>query len=278
MSKLNKLSLKTPHEYLILMKLTIPAIGVLSTIVILVSVGVMYGYSYESQMSSQSSVPIGAAYMTGNVKVTHFDENGQVIGYRQGTNHITATGMAVIMGQVFTGLNETMQDSYPPFNPARGTNMSGTVGWMEIGTGGDTQLVPGPPWASDRSYTNALRWNDTDIIEPVLATNPACIRVNADITNTTQAEAHTSPNDCQFGGGSTPQGAVDCAAQMNVTAIAQFQGNDCGVLDIDEAGIFTHQDGSEGLMFARNIFGSVDLNPGDTLQLEWEFTFKDQIG
>jgi len=262
------------------MKLTIPAIGVISTIVILVSVGVMYGVSFESQMSSQSSGPIGAAYLTGNVKVTHFDENGQVIGYRQGTNHITASGMAVIMGQVFTGLNETMHDGYASGNPLyRGlfTNMSGTVGWMEIGTGGDTQLVPGNPWSSPRSYTNALRWNDTNIIEPVLDTNPACIRVNADITNTTQAEAHTSPNRCQLG---LPLGvgAVNCAAQMNVTAIAQFQGNDCGVLDIDEAGIFTHEDGSEGLMFARNIFGSVDLNPGDTLQLEWEFTFKDQIG
>jgi len=260
------------------MKLTIPAIGVLSTVILLASVGVMYGNAFESVLSSQSSGPIGAAYLTGNVKVTHFDKDGQVIGYRQGTNHITATGMAVIMGQVFTGLNETMHDGYASGNPAyRGltTNMSGTVGWMEIGTGGDQD---GP---TTEDYVNRLRWNNTDIIAPVLTgtagANPLCIRVNADITNDTQAEAHTSPNDCQFGGGSTVQNAVDCAAQMNVTAVAQFQGAVCNTLGIDEAGIYTHQDGSEGSMFARNTFGSVNLGPLDTLQLEWEFTFKDSL-
>jgi len=218
--------------------------------------------------------------MTGNVKVTHFDANGEVLGYRQGINHITATGMAVIMGQVFTGLNETMQDSYPPFNPGRATNMSGTVGYMEIGTGGDST---GPPWASAQDYLNRLRWNNTDIIAPVLGgANPLCLRVSADITNATQLEAHTSPNRCAFNtnnplGWDLVSSAIDCAAQMNVTATAQFQGNDCGVIGIDEAGIYTHQDGSEGSMFARNTFGSVNLNPGDTLQLEWEFTFKDSL-
>ena len=255
------------------MKLTIPAIGVISTIVILVSVGVMYGVSFESQLSNQSSGPSEAAYMTRNVKVTHLDKDGQVLGYRQGINHITATGMAVIMAQVFTGLNSSMPQL---------ANLSGTVGWMEIGTGGDSEVPgPGPPWTSARNYVNTLRWNNTDIIEPVLGgANPLCLRVHASILNDTiaaggQGPAHTSPFDCQAGAGG--QSATGCAAQMNVTATAQFQGNDCGVGGIDEAGIFTHQDGSEGLLFARNTFGSVDLNPGDTLQLEWEFTFKDSL-
>ena len=257
------------------MKLTIPAIGVISTIVILVSVGVMYGVSFESQLSNQSSGPTGAAFLTGNVKVTHFDVNGQVIGYRQGLNHITATGMAVIMGQVFTGMNASIP-----------INMSGTVGWMEIGTGGDSESPgPGPPWTSARFFNNALRWNDTDIIEPVLGgANPNCIRVHATIENKTialggQGPAHTSPKTCDSSlpGGDPTASATQCAAQLNVTAVAQFQGNDCGVGGIDEAGIFTHEDGTDGLLFARNTFGSVDLNAGDTLQLEWEFTFKDSI-
>ena len=257
------------------MKLTIPQIGVLSTIVLLVSVGVMYADSFESQLSNQSSGPTGAAFMTGNVKVTHFDKDGQVIGLRQGNNHITAMGMAVIMGQVFTGMNATIP-----------INMSGTVGWMEIGTGGDSEVPgPGPPWTSAQNYINALRWNDTDISIPVLGgANPLCVRVHAGILNDTlaaggQGPAHTSPKDCDssLAGGDPTASATDCAAQLNVTATAQFQGNDCGVNGIDEAGIFTHEDGTDGLMFARNTFGSVDLNPGDTLQLEWEFTFKDSI-
>ena len=250
------------------MKLTIPAIGVLSTIVLLVSVGLMYGVTYESAFSNQSAGPSGAAYMTGNVKVTHFDENGQVIGYRMGTNHITATGMAIIMAQVFTGLNTTM--------PAALTNLSGTVGWMEIGTGGDTETpLPGPPWTSGQNYINALRWNDTDVNIPVIATKPLCIRVHATIINSTaQGPAHTSPFDCQT---DDTQSATTCAAQMNVTATAQFLGTVCEELGIDEAGIFTHQDGTDGLMFARNNFGSVNLGSLDRLQLEWEFTFKDSI-
>ena len=250
------------------MKLTLPAIGVLSTIVLLVSIGVFYQNSYESELSNQSAGPSAAAYMTGNVKVTHFDKDGQVIGYRQGTNHITATGMSIIMAQVFAGMNVSATQ------PATG-NLSGTVAWMEIGTGGDTDDPVGPPWTSNRDYVNALRWNDTDIVEPVLDTNPLCIRIHSGITNFTQAEAHTSPNDCQSGAGG--QSSTQCAAQMNVTATAQFLGTVCSVLGIDEAGIFTHQDGSEGQMFARNNFGSVNLGMLDRLQLEWEFTFKDSI-
>ena len=264
------------------MKLTKPAIGVLSTIALLVSVGAIYSISFESALSNQSSGPIGAAFLTGNVKVTHFDPSGQVIGYRQGTNHITATGMAIIMGQVFTGVNETMHDGYDPGYPSPWravpgfTNMSGTVGYMEIGTGGDQD----GPAAED--YINRLRWNNTDIIAPVLgAAKPLCVRQNADIDNSTQLEAHTAPNRCNFDtthpAGHNGDAAVLCAAQMNVTATSQFAGDDCDVNGIDEAGIFTHQDGSEGLMFARNTFGSVNLMMGDTLQLEWEFTFKDSL-
>jgi len=253
LSKLNKLSLKTPHDYLIIMKLSIPTIGVLSAVALLVSVGAIYAVSYELELSPNAN-PSGGAFMIGNVKVTHFDQDGQVIGYRYGTNHITGTGMVVIMGQVFRDVNSTL-------TPA---NSTGRVQWMEIGTEGDPVV-----------YANALRWNDTDINTPV---GNACIRIDATITNTTflfdadRIGYEKSPGTC------AP--ATVCSAQMNVTAVAQFQGSDCSAIGIDEAGIFTASTaeaagGTGGLMFARNVFGSVNLGALDTLQLEWEFTFTD---
>jgi len=242
------------------MKLSIPTIGVLTTVVLLVSVGAIYAVNFESDMSlNKSAGPSGAAYMVGNVKVTHLDPDGQVIGYRQGTNHITATGMTIIMAQVFQGINNTLPDV---------ANVSGTVAWMEVGTAGEA----GP-------YINELRWNNTDIIAPV---GGNCIRVQSVIANTT--EAHTAPIRCDSGSPIPPyiwNGVDDrtvCAARMNVTAQADFIGANCNALDIDEAGIFTTNSASpNGLMFARNTFGSVDLGVLDTLQLQWEFTFKDTV-
>ena len=239
------------------MKLSIPTIGVLATVVLLVSVGAIYAVNFESEMSvNKSAGSSGAAYMVGNVKVIHFNEGGEIIGYRQGTNHITATGMTIIMAQVFQGINASLPDV---------ANVTGTVAWMEVGTAGDV------------SYTNELRWNNTDIIAPV---GGNCIRVQSAISNFTQGPAATSPLKCdsRFGTWDLVSGRTDCAAQMNVTAQADFTGANCSTLGIDEAGIFTTNSAAPGgLMFARNTFGSVDLGPLDTLQLQWEFTFKDTV-
>lgn len=233
--------------YPILMKLTIPAIGVLSTIAILASVGAIYAGSYgtaDLSLNESSDIP-GAAFLVGNVKATQFDENGNIIAVRHGSNHITATGMSIIMGQVFSDVNGTYPDV---------ANVSGRVGWMEIGTEGDPV-----------TFNNRLRWNNTDIIAPVGA---PCVRVAATIDNTTQGNAHKADSTCDP--------ATACNARMNVTAVAQFQGAVCSAVGIDEAGIFTTSTTEGGgMMFARNTFGSVNLGALDTLQLEWEFTFKD---
>jgi len=242
------------------MNLSIPTIGVLTTVVLLASVGAIYAVTFASDLSLvPSSGPSGGAHLVGNLKVTQFDENDNIIAYRTGQNHITATGMSIIMGQVFQGIN----GSYPT-QP----NVTGTVAWMEIGTGGDGAI-----------YANQLRWNNSNIIEPV---GGNCIRIQSLITNSTGT--HTSPNNCYFGSTFYPggwdgvSGRTDCAAQMNVTAVANFDGNLCNAVSIDEAGIFTSNTQDEaGLMFARNTFGSVTLNGGDTLQLQWEFTFKDTV-
>ena len=240
------------------MKLSRTSIGVIAAVVALASVGGIYAMSYDSGFSlfSDDSGFASGTMMIGNVKATHFNELGEVIGYRQGENHITKYGMAVIMGQIFATVNA----SYPHQG-----NLSGTVKYMQVGYGGD----PGV-------YANELRWNNTDIIEPIGdigGAGGACDRIRVtSITNGT--EAHASPSSCLVVGDRTT-----CAAQMNVTAIASFAGDRCGggAGDIDEAGIYTGEDEVGDLMFARNTFGSVTLGTMDTLQLEWEFTFKDDI-
>ena len=82
------------------MKLTTPTIGVLATIIVLASIGGIYTISYNSGFGDfgANNIPQGATMFLGNVKVIHLDENDQVIGYRHGSNHITATGMQIIMG------------------------------------------------------------------------------------------------------------------------------------------------------------------------------------
>ncbi|MFB5631314.1 MAG: hypothetical protein ACE5RN_06975 [Nitrosopumilaceae archaeon] len=242
------------------MKLSIPSIGVIAAVIVLASIGGIYALSYDSGLaifSKESKYPTGMM-MLGNVKATHFNEFGEVIGYRQGENHITKYGMAVIMGQIFAGVNA----SYPNQG-----NVSGRVSHMQVGYGGD----PGV-------YVNELRWNNTDIITPIgdidgVGPMLPCDRFRVvSIVNATSA--HASPSSCLVVGDRTT-----CAAQMNVTATASFPGNRCGggPGDIDEAGIFTGGNEVGDLMFARNTFGSVTLGTMDTLQLEWEFTFKDDI-
>jgi hypothetical protein len=113
-----------------------------------------------------------------------------------------------------------------------------------------------------------------------------CGRKLAVINNSTNANDGPAHGYSVLSGAAcTDLGADLCSAQMNVTARASFEGggtDDCTTNGIDEAGIFDNQtsiaggdafDG--GYMFARNTFGSVDLGPLDTLQLDWEFTFTD---
>jgi hypothetical protein len=246
------------------MKLTVPTIGVLTGIIVLASIGGIYAISYDSGFNLLDSGKnfVSGPMLLGNVKVTHLDENGDVLGYRQGENHITRWGMDVIMGQIFSGVNGsgTYQTS---------GNITGRVSHMQIGYGGE------PGWA------NELAWNNTDILEPIgqLTGPTACARIaTSSIDNTTagQGPSHASPSHCLD---DVNFGKSDCAAQINFTAIASFPGNICGggPGTIDEAGIYTGDDPQGNMMFARNQFGSVTLGTMDTLQLEWEFTFKDDI-
>ncbi|HXV65806.1 MAG TPA: hypothetical protein VD731_01080 [Nitrosopumilaceae archaeon] len=231
------------------MKITMTHNQVLMITLVIASIGGTYAISTGFDLTLDStgkSAPSGAL-LTGNVKVTQYDESGNIIAYRQSDNHIVFHGMEIIMGQVFNGVNDTYATKVRP------------VSHMEIGLAGD----PGV-------YATALRWNDTDVVDPVIDTNPLCARVVAVIDNVTQGNSHKSPSTCH---GTEGFGANPCSAQMNVTARSTFTGANCAAASIDEAGIFN--DPAGGLMFARNTFGSVTLNPLDSLALDWEFTFTD---
>jgi len=191
-----------------------------------------------------------AAFITGNVKVTQFDGDGNVIAYRSGQNHIVETGMEVIMGQIFNTVNDTY------------TTPSRPISHMAIGDNGEWRLL----------------YNDTEIRSPLETGGfPLCVR----------ATLVTVENSTFSGGGpSTSWGpefdpgtctAPLCAAQMNITASASFSGMFCNAPSIDEAGIYTDGTLGAGAMFARNTFGEVTLNMLDTLQLDWEFTFTDSV-
>jgi len=196
-------------------------------------------YVLTADLADYDKIKTSGPLMTGNVKITQYDGDGNIVAYRQSFNNIVAGGMEMIMQQVFHDINTTA-----PF-PVAGA--SGRVQFMEIGTGGENKLL----------------YNDTDIFVDI----PTCARQDAIIAN---VSSHKAPDDCKI----TDPSGLSCFARMNVTAMASFSGMQCsGALDIDEAGIFN--DLAAGTMFARNTFGGVVLNPPDTLALDWEFTFTD---
>jgi len=234
--------------------------------------GLNLDYDYKS-----SSVGAGTM-LAGNVKVIQFGPDGTIKAYRQTDNHIVKQGMEIIMSQVFGGMNSSA--TYPRFFELTGSH---PVRYMQIGTGANL---------------GRLLYNDTNINSPIAA---PCGRTLATIDNSTiandgPAHGYSLADGSDIVGSPAPLcgeaggGTQDCSAQMNVTARAQFFGGAptgpgagfCATNGIDEAGIFDNSTSTSngdlfngGLMFARNTFGSVDLGPLDTLQLDWEFTFTD---
>ena len=248
------------------MKLTTANIAVIMVAIAGVSIATTFAYTADVGYGHPSSPAPGAMLMAGNVKVTHLNGEGEVIGIRQSDNHIVQQGMEMIISQVFNQMNGTADATTRP------------VSHMEIGHRGEWELL----------------LNDTDLREPADATIPACVRVAATFSNVTSSTMgvgvgygrNTIANGVLAGNHAPCQGAMPlaaeqggansafCSAQANVTAQAQFTGALCnGALTIDEAGMFNSLAG--GTMFARNNFGGVVLNAPDTLQLDWEFTFTD---
>jgi len=251
------------------MKLTTANIAVIMVAIVGISADSTFAITTEVADYGKTNPAIGAMMLTGNVKVTQIDGDGNTIALRQSDNHIVGQGMEMIISQVF---NEMNQSAAFPNNADAFTR---PVSHMEIGHAGEWELL----------------MNDTDLRIPADIDVATCLRVAASFTNV------TGPTGQGFGTASLVQGifagnheycvqanwaaneegganSADCAAQANVTAQAQFTGALCnGALTIDEAGMFNHP--TAGTMFARNNFGGVVLNAPDTLQLDWEFTFTD---
>ncbi len=217
-----------------------------------------------NQFTGFNGVEKTGALMVSNVEAVLKDEAGNIIAYRQGDNHITASGMVLLAQQTFgPGVGGA-----PASNNTNATDplsIAGTVRFMEIGNGNGTGNCPGaagPP---------ILGWFNTTLECPLVT----CARQAAIIYR-------HDPTNPSGGAG------IDSHAQINVTAIATFAGSaGCNGLSIDEAGIWMNssQQGSpsfatapapsDNRMFARNTFGSVNLSTSDSLELTWRFTFTD---
>jgi len=248
------------------MKLTTANIAVIMVAIVGISAASTFAITTEVADYGKPNPANGAMMMTGNVKVTQIDGDGNTIALRQSDNHIVGQGMEMIISQVFQQMNGTADLNTRP------------VSHMEIGHRGEWELL----------------MNDTDLREAAEVDVPGCIRVVANFMNVTTG---TPGVGVGYGRDSLVAGVISqnhapcegvmplaaelggadsafCSAQANVTARGTFTGALCnGALTIDEAGMFN--DIAAGTMFARNNFGGVVLNTPDTLQLDWEFTFTD---
>jgi len=215
-------------------------------------------------LTGSNGVQTSGALMVSNVEAVVKDDAGNIIAYRQGDNHIVASGMVILAQQTFGpgvgGLSNNTNATDP-------LSIAGQVRFMEIGNGNGTgscvfPFTGGPP---------ILGWANTTLECPLTA----CARQAAEILR------HTPTNPLGGAG-------INSHAQINVTAIATFAGSaGCNGLSIDEAGIWMNssQQGSpsyatapapnDNRMFARNTFGSVNLSASDSLELTWRFTFTD---
>ena len=229
------------------------------------------------QITGYNGLQKTGALMVTNVEAIVRDEAGNIIAYRQGDNHIVATGMILLAQQTFgVGVGGA-----PASNNTNGTGdpVSSQVRFMEIGNGNGTQVctgAAGPP---------ILGWFNETLECPI----STCARQPAIIYR-------HDPTNPSGGAG------INSHAQINVTAIATFAGSaGCNGLSIDEAGIWNNVSQAYGAneisynrapggcggpsdlcpapidnrMFARNTFGSVNLSTSDSLELTWRFTFTD---
>ncbi len=100
------------------------AIIAVSGIAIFTNLDTFYGTSD----SSVSKAGHSALFMS-NVEVVQRDGSGNIIAYRQGANHIVASGMEIIARQVF-GPGNNPQTGSPFDAPAtQSNNTNRTAGW-----------------------------------------------------------------------------------------------------------------------------------------------------
>jgi len=194
--------------------------------------------------------PTSGTFMTGHVDVVVRDQGGNIVAYRQADNAIVSHGMALIIDSLFLNASDAAAlSTHINTTNVNGEDLYSKVGWMSIGNSSAT-----PGWA-DTNLGCAL-----ETAGSCGGTNrAACVRELSRVNNQSATAVGAGPN-----------------AQINVTAIATFDGLDCFSNTIQEAGIWNHPTVNTGHMFARNTFGSVTLTTTDSLELTWKFTFTDQ--
>ena len=234
-------------------------------------------YTPENNMSTT-----GGALLVGNVEVVKRDGAGNIVAYRQGSNHIVLGGMELIARQIFgnagagNNTNNTLFDDTVP--GAERNHAGGVVQYMEIGNGTNNAA---DDCLTDGGGSNPVLGFDNMTLECPLSgisspTGDYCLRELADIF--------------RFNATEQPPAASD-AAQLNMTAVATFSGSlpdSCAANNIGEAGLWTNASTgpafytnntgdylTNNLMFARNTFGTVNLSTSDSLELTWKFTFTD---
>ena len=233
--------------------------GVIMIAIVAISVGVIT--LNLDQFTGFNGVQKSGSLMVSNVEALVKDEAGNIIAYRQGDNHIVASGMVILAQQTFGPGNGGASNNTNATDPA---SIGGQVRYMSIGNGNGTGAclgVAGSP---------ILGWFNETLECPI----STCARQAAIIYR----HDPTNPS-----GGAGPASH----AQLNVTAIATFAGSaGCNGNSIDEAGIWQNSTKlgnpawpnpapNDNRMFARNTFGSVNLSTSDSLELTWRFTFTD---
>ena len=224
-------------------------IGLLA-LVVAISIGSTYALT--SQFSAESfgtPSPASGAFMSGHVIAVVTDDGGNIIAYRQADNAIVISGMNVIARQVFG-------DAVANFT----NNTSGPVNWMNIGnnTGGAAPAAADANLACPLQFATQGRCGVS--VGQENSARPLCVGILATMGS---SDGRVNPSG---------------SAQINVTAVATFDGTECSSIAIQEAAMWnnaTSAAGDIGEMFARNVFGAVTLTTTDSLELTWRFTFTD---
>jgi len=241
-------------------------IGLLLVTIAVVSVGFTYA-TVTGFHDNQITGPQSGALMIGNVEVRVFDEDGSISAYRQTGNHIVVSGMELLASQLFNdtrgGTVGVSGGGYGNANAWENFTNVNPLKYMEIGNG-----------------STALAFDDYELDAELSKTgdafSPNCDRITAIINNGTDSLGIVEQ------AGESDDGGTNLA-QINITAIATFDGADCFANNIHEAGLWTGINATggplggadTGWMFARNTFGFVDLTSSDSLELTWTFTFTD---
>ncbi len=248
--------------------------------IVAITVGLTYVTVSGVPDSSIDRVATGSL-ITGNVQVRLMDEDGNLKAFRQTDNHITVTGMEILASQLFND-TRSLSDPARPYSPQAWRNFTNTVPgdpdtFSAVGTGGTVKYMNIGNGTDPLSHADRLLSAQIDDsgVRP-----SGCERIIARIQNTTTTNTNRTGFDAAtqvFGGANL--------AQINITAVATFDGANCYAKIIHEAGFWTdsnitHTAGGPGIvdngwMFARNTFGNVDLTVNDSLELTWTFTFTD---